>query len=1111
MNFFSFLVRRIRRHWQILLTLSLGVFLSTSLLASSPILVNTVVEFGLRRTLIAADPLSSNLRLKTFGRVDESSYPELDSQTQSHLRPRLQNHMIQVIPTAGTRWLFPWVDEQPVSDQRVNIRFYGRNETDIVRYVNLASGAWPSAPDQSADRLPAVISEEFAQAYDLAVGDLLPLSFTRQESSPNFWLEISGIIQPIDPRDSYWFGGLTPLHAQSDDRWSAQYAAIIPYDNFFPSIQNLFPDIPMELAWMVSLSPESFATKDISSFRSQLAGLADDLRAQSPSITIDSQIDPVLANFAAQATAIRAPLYFLTAEVVLLVLYYVIMVAALAVRQVEREFAILQSRGASGGQIFRIQAGEAVIISLTALLSGPALGLLLVKGLILAGPLADVSEPGWALTLPQAAWLAAGMGALASVMGLLIPVGPAIKRTIVTYQQSTTRDNRTPLWQRYYLDVFVLAIGLVLLWRLQVYGSIVGGSISRPRVDWLLVLSPIALLLGAGTILLRVFPLALRALAAMASRGRGLPAVLAMRQAARNPNHVARLVLLLTLAMSLGILTTGINATLDESELERSRYTTGSDLRISSRRNIPLSKVDQLDSVSATASVWRGTGSVSLGRNYNRFDILAIDPFSFANITHYRGDFSERPMGELLGELVLDEIQEQPTVPLPGKPNQFGLWLWSAPDPEDGISYLGGDSNFDRIGLEIKIQTAKGELISHKLAASEIGGYPNDGWRFFETELPQLSDTSYPISIHSLWIRSRARTVGEYSRYIATDMNLAIDELTVTDSETGEIIIAEDMENLMTLWQLDDLGSSVNFDFTHAHSGVKSQLLNLHFQEPHQQIGFKLVSLFTRYDPIPCLVSPQFLAAVESQVGDVIQIVVNSQPTLVRIAGTVNYFPTMYENANAGYLITNRDALLASQNSISNRSVNVNESLLQISAGTTADSVTVAAMASIPEIDQAWETENVRKTIKADPMALGLRSVTFFGYVLTTLLSLIGFATYFFMNARQKESVYGVLRSIGLSPRQLYGTLVMEQVVLILAGLAIGTGLGMLLNQITLPGLPITFGDRPPTPPFIARSNWLAVGRIYLTLAIAFFVTLGLATMLLWRTKLHRVLRVGEE
>ncbi|MCP5098801.1 MAG: hypothetical protein GY943_24890 [Chloroflexi bacterium] len=62
-----------------------------------------------------------------------------------------------------------------------------------------------------------------------------------------------------------------------------------------------------------------------------------------------------------------------------------------------------------------------------------------------------------------------------------------------------------------------------------------------------------------------------------------------------------------------------------------------------------------------------------------------------------------------------------------------------------------------------------------------------------------------------------------------------------------------------------------------------------------------------------------------------------------------------------------------------------------------------------------------------------------------------------------------------------------------------------------MPGLPITFGDRLPTPPFRVRSDWLAVGRIYLSLTVAFFLSLTIATGMLWRTKLHRILRIGEE
>jgi putative ABC transport system permease protein len=106
---------------------------------------------------------------------------------------------------------------------------------------------------------------------------------------------------------------------------------------------------------------------------------------------------------------------------------------------------------------------------------------------------------------------------------------------------------------------------------------------------------------------------------------------------------------------------------------------------------------------------------------------------------------------------------------------------------------------------------------------------------------------------------------------------------------------------------------------------------------------------------------------------------------------------------------------------------------------------------------------------------------------------------------------YGVMRAMGMSPRQLYGSLVLEQVILILAGLALGTALGVLLNQITLPRLPIALGDGPPVPPFYPRDDWLAVARIYLILALAFLVTLGVATALLWRARIHRVLRIGQE
>lgn len=1114
MNFFAYILRRAARHWQILLTLILGVLLSTALLASSPVLINTVVEFGLRRNLLAAPPLEGNLRLRAYSNRSQAEYEALSQQVTQIINQRLGEHVSAIVPSVQTRAFFPWLRAQPLPEQHVSLLFYGQGETDIATRVRFEAGGWPQEPLVDERTLAVVIGADMATAYQLEVGDRLPLSEKQSAAQPDLWLAVVGIATPLEPLDRYWFGEFNPLRERVDERQQVVYTAVMPAADFFRSNTTFFVNAPLDMYWQVLLAPETIGSQDIPALRSQLGRLRDDLSLLSPTITVNTGLDKMLANFAAQAATVRAPLYFLTAEVVLLILYYVTMVSALAVRQVEREFAVLQSRGASGGQIFRIQLGEALIISLVALLAGPGLGLALVRGLVVAGPLADVAEPGWALTLPQVAWLTAVVGVLAALAGLLLPVRAAIKRSIIAYQQAAVRDTAVPFWQRYYLDVFALALGLALLLRLHFYGSIVGGSGARPQVDWLLLLSPIALLVGSGAILLRIFPLVLRLLAAVASRGRGLPAALALWQTARNPSHVARLVLLLTLAMSLGILSTGINATLDASEAERARYETGGEVRLASRRFVPLSQVGTLEGVADLTSVWRAQGSTRIGRDYLRFDILAIEPYSFAHVTRYREDFSERGMGELLGDLVVDDVRSQPLILLPGKPAEFGLWLWSAETQSQSGPVLSGDSDLDRVGLEVKLQTVQGELLNLELTPTETGGYPADGWRYFRADLPPLADFNYPVGVHSIWLRNLARTAN-FNRNTATSMQLAVDTLTVVDKVTGETAVVNDMETLTEIWYLDMLGAekganTISFNYAIFHTGKASQWLFLNLNAL-QQVALKLVAPTLKPAPVPALAHAKFLQSVQGQVGDELTIVLNSQPMSIRVVGVVNYFPTMYAEQTAGYLIMNRDALLNALNDSASQSVNVNEVLLMVEGDVDQVDVASTALTAITSINQAWSVDAIRKAIKADPMALGLRSVTFFGYVLTTMLSLVGFGTYFYMSARQRENMYGVLRSIGMSPRQLYGALALEQVVLIFAGLVIGTVLGVALNQITLPGLPITFSDRSPTPPFRALNDWLAVARIYLTLAFAFLITLGLATLLLWRTRLHRVLRVGEE
>ncbi len=1135
MAFLPFILKRARRHWQILLTLSLGVILATALLASGPLLVDTVIEMGLALTLQSARVDDGNLRLTASTQIDQAGFQALDVEIQGLLRAALGEHLDRVAGSLESEWMVPWIDDQLAADQQVRLRVY----TSIQNHVEYLAGRWPTESGDEPGVVPAVISDGMARSLVLRVGDRLPLSVNQDSDQPDVWIHVAGIVRPRNPLDPYWFGEFSPLTSASTQGGVVQHNVIVPADAFIPAASSLFPGQPVNLAWHALLRHDSFSIADIEPFQAQLAELNASLDALQPRVALHTGVPGILATFQAQLETVRVPLYIFVAEVMLLVLYYVTMVAALSIRQVEREFAILRSRGTSSWQITRVQLAETLIILAVAFVCGPWLGAGLVKGLSLAGPLSDVGQAGWDLGVNQSAWLAAGAGALACLAGLLFPLGPALRRSIVTHQQMSARSSGPPWWQRAYLDVFVLVGGLVLLWRLRLYGEMTAGGPGGARLDWLLLLSPVAFLLGAATILLRVFPLVLRVMAFLVARRQGLEGALALWQVSRNPTHVTRLVLLLALAIALGNLSTGLNTTLDQSEFDRATYLAGNDLRLVSQSAVPLVDLGSAPGVQQLSGVWRGSGTVDLesAQRYPSFEVLAIEPDSFSSVTTFRRDFADVKMTELLGHLAVQEGEHPSLLLLPGQPAGFGLWMFGVPEDKAELDsyqrWIDGDSDAERVGVVAKLQTAQGELFTARLQEApttlqtdafalqmNVGGRDvglrlrirpyTGGWHYMEGPLPILPPSSYPLSLHSLWFQNQATRLGEP---IAKGLGLLIDDLTVFDAETQERQIVEDLENPTRTKFLNvmDTGSIHDGLFTQMvegsfGSGKWGQAVYLRYNRPLQTYPMRLRQTWTTA-PLPTLASPAFVETTKLQVGDLVRAWIDSAEVEFRLAGTVRNFPTMYEELEAGYLITSRDLLLALLNDTSQSSTNPNEVLIETDGQTSIDSLS----SLVPMLSSSWQAESVRTTLKANPLALGLRGVTFFGSALTIMLSLVGFATHFYMTVRQRETLYGVMRAMGMSSRQMYRWIVLEQAILILAGLVLGTGLGVLLNQITLPRLPVSLGDRQPIPPFVPRADWLAVGGLYLFLIVAFLALLGIVTALLRRARIHRIMRIGQE
>jgi hypothetical protein len=86
----------------------------------------------------------------------------------------------------------------------------------------------------------------------------------------------------------------------------------------------------------------------------------------------------------------------------------------------------------------------------------------------------------------------------------------------------------------------------------------------------------------------------------------------------------------------------------------------------------------------------------------------------------------------------------------------------------------------------------------------------------------------------------------------------------------------------------------------------------------------------------------------------------------------------------------------------------------------------------------------------------------------------------------------------------------LEQLLVIGAGMGIGTLIGLRLSAIMLPFLQLTEQGEKVLPPFIFIIDWFTIGTAYTVLTIAFAVTISLVILFFSRVAIHRVLRMGD-
>ncbi|UQZ81794.1 FtsX-like permease family protein [Paenibacillus konkukensis] len=284
---------------------------------------------------------------------------------------------------------------------------------------------------------------------------------------------------------------------------------------------------------------------------------------------------------------LKIMLWSLNVPVVLMLGFYLYMVANLITERQKTEIAVLRSRGASRLQIIMGYAVEGLVLGIVAFFVGPYAGMYLTKMLgASSGFLEFVQRAKLDVSLNREAFLYALIAVGSSLVMTLIPVLLATKMTIVGHKQQSARQKKSSFWHTYYIDVIVIGIALYGLYN---YKSRIKDLLSLGlksgdlRVDPLLFLIPALFILGMGLLVLRLYPWMMRLIYSSGRRWWSPSMYFTLLQVSRSSTQYQYIMVFLIITIATGLFSASATRTINKNTTDKIRYAAGADITMQIR------------------------------------------------------------------------------------------------------------------------------------------------------------------------------------------------------------------------------------------------------------------------------------------------------------------------------------------------------------------------------------------------------------------------------------------------------------------------------------------------------------------------------------------------
>ncbi|GIH27646.1 hypothetical protein Aph01nite_59560 [Acrocarpospora phusangensis] len=1049
-----------------------SILLATTALVALTMYAVTVAEVGVRRAMETA-PLET-VSARFTAPVDATSFPALDRNVRAEYAETYGDIPAEI--SVGIRSDSFALPGQETLEQPELTRF--ASYEGLEQHSRLIGGAWPQ--NRPTGRVEVALSQPAAQALDLSVGNEFRI-VGRLDDKP-VDVRVAGIFQLTDQNSERWSGDDLLRRGSAIGNYTTYGPLVVPRETFVARFAT-----NVTASWLAVPDLRDLPREELRPFAAAVAGLGDRLKAECSACTASSRLPDMLGQLDQAALVARSTMLVPVLQLLLLAAYALMLTARLLADHRRMEVALLRSRGAGSVRLGLLAGAESLLVAVPCAIVAPFLAPPLLQ---LVSSLPWFRASGVRLTpTPDATTFLISAGvAVACAVLLALPAVRGARRTYVEEQSSRGRGEKQGLIQRAGGDLVLLVLAALAVWQLQHYGAPVtstsGGGLG---IDPLIVMGPALALLCGGMLGLRLVPIVAKVAERLTSRRRSLAPALGAWQVSRRPLRYSGPVLLLTMAIAIGVVSIATAATWRNSQLDQANHIASADLRVAGPAAGPELGVlgrggtyAKLPGVTAASPVYRGT--VELGAVDAAF--LALDATKLDRLMLLRQDLAADPVATI-GRDLAGERPELPAVEIPGTPKTLTMTTRvRLAQPELADSYRNMVPRLVlRDALGARYEARAGVLVpdgADHVVTVDLAGMAG-----------QAGSLAYPLSLTGVLLDVPVPRAG--SPFTLGVTGLLADGQPITAPEWTALIRGDG--------QLPP------------PEAVPGGLLTLQVPRAKaeryatdQGSGYVAVVPGVPDTPLlPVVVTADIAASAKLAVGRASQLSIDGQETAVMPVGIVTAMPGTAGDTPA--VLADLETLQARDLTTARAPHPATEWWLA-----TPDERAATELAKHPEWDQTVvDRTALARELRDDPLASGLQGALILGFAAALVFAVLGFMVNAAVAARERMTEFVLLRALGVSFRQVFGLLAVEQAFIIGLSLLGGTVLAAIVATLVVPHIVLTGQATSVTPGVLLDIPWGATIALLAAVALVLFAVVGGLARTLRRQGLGRALRIGED